>query len=142
MRNNLLRLYLELEAYPEVISVLQKLNDKGVKTGILSNGTKKMLRSAVISAGIENLLNEIISVEECKVFKPSRKTYELVETKMKVNKEQVMYISSNAWDMHAAADFGFDAVWVNRYDGKLEKLPGKPKLIINNLSQIISKIKY
>ena len=136
LRSNLLKLYLKLEAYSEVKGVLEKLKEEGFKTGILSNGSKKMLDSAVKNANISGLLDEVISVEECKVYKPSNKVYDLVEIKMGIKKEQVLFFSSNAWDMHAASNYGFNTIWVNRFNAKLERLPGKPLKIINSLKKI------
>lgn len=136
LRSNLLKLYLKLEAYSEVKGVLEKLKEEGFKTGILSNGSKKMLDSAVKNANISGFLDEVISVEECKVYKPSNKVYELVEIKMGIKKEQVLFFSSNAWDMHAASNYGFNTIWVNRFNAKLERLPGKPLKIVNSLEKI------
>ena len=136
LRSNLLKLYLKLEAYPEVKGVLEKLKEEGFKIGILSNGSKKMLDSAVKNANISGLLDEVISVEECKVYKPSNKVYELVEIKMGIKKEQVLFFSSNAWDMHAASNYGFNTIWVNRFNAKLERLPGKPLKIVNSIEKI------
>ena len=85
---------------------------------------------------IKKLLDEILSVDECKVYKPANDVYDLVEKKMGVNKQNVLFFSSNAWDMHAASNYGFKTIWVNRFDSRLEKLPGKPDGIINSLEQI------
>ena len=141
LRRKLLKLYLELEPYSEVKSVLEKLKEEGFKTGILSNGSKKMLDSAVNNANISGLLDEVISVEECKVYKPSNKVYDLVEIKMGIKKEQVLFFSSNAWDMHAASNYGFNTIWVNRFNAKLERLPGRPLKIVNSLEKINKIIK-
>ena len=84
-----MELYLKLEAYPEVKEVLEKLKDKKYKTGILSNGSIKMLDSAVKNAKIENLLDEVISVEECKIYKPSSDVYDLVEKKTNIKKDKI-----------------------------------------------------
>jgi len=137
LKNELLDLYLKLEAYPEVENILTKLKERGFQTGILSNGSDKMLESAVKNAQIENLLDEVISVERCKVFKPSSKVYDLVKDTYKVNNNQVAFFSSNAWDMHAAANYGFKTIWVNRFNGKLERLPGKPEAIVKSLNEIV-----
>ena len=136
LREELLSLYLKLEAYPEVKSVLENIKKMGLKTAILSNGNKKMLESAVSNAKIQNLIDEILSVDDCKVYKPSSEVYDLVESKMGVKKEKVYFFSSNAWDMHAASNYGFKTIWVNRFDSRLERLPGKPDKIINSLEQI------
>ena len=136
LRDELLELYLKLEAYPEVKEVLEKLRDKKYKTGILSNGSMQMLDSAVKNAKIENLLDAVISVEECKIYKPSSAVYDLVERKIDIPKDKVTFFSSNAWDMHAAANYGFKTIWVNRFDGTLERLPGKPSAIVKSLNNI------
>ena len=136
LREELLNLYLKLEAYPEVNDLLKKLKQRGLKTGILSNGSMKMLNSAVDNANIREYLDEILSVEECKIYKPSSKVYDLVKIKMQISKENVLFFSSNAWDMHAASNYGFKTIWVNRFNAKLERLPGKPIDIVNSLDKI------
>ena len=136
LREQLLELYLKLEAYPEVKEILQKLKDKNFGTGILSNGSTQMLDSAVKNANIEDLLDVVISVEECKIYKPSSEVYDLVEKKTDIKKDNVTFFSSNAWDMHAAANYGFKTIWVNRFDGVLERLPGKPSAIVKTLNNI------
>tara|TARA_E500000075_G_scaffold33517_1_gene29926 strand:+ start:467 stop:1132 length:666 start_codon:yes stop_codon:yes gene_type:complete len=136
LREQLLNLYLKLEAYPEVKVLLTKLKQRGLKTGILSNGSMKMLNSAVDNANIREYLDEILSVEECEIYKPSSKVYDLVKIKMQINKENVLFFSSNAWDMHAASNYGFKTIWVNRFNNKLERLPGKPINIVNSLEKI------
>ena len=136
LREELLNLYLKLEAYPEVNDLLKKLKQRGLKTGILSNGSMKMLNSAVNNANIREYLDEILSVEECEIYKPSSKVYDLVKIKMQISKENVLFFSSNAWDMHAASNYGFKTIWVNRFNAKLERLPGKPIDIVNSLDKI------
>ena len=137
LKNKLLDLYLKLEAYPEVEKVLMQLKKEGYQTGILSNGSEEMLASAVKNAKLENLLDKVLSVEKCKVYKPSSKVYDLVEKEFKINKINCAFFSSNAWDMHAAAHYGFKTIWVNRFEGNLEKLPGKPYKIVQTLEKII-----
>ena len=136
LREELLNLYLKLEAYPEVKDLLKRLKQRGLKTGILSNGNMKMLNSAVNNANIREYLDEILSVEDCKIYKPSSKVYDLVKIKMQISKENVLFFSSNAWDMHAASNYGFKTIWVNRFNTKLERLPGKPVDIVNSLEKI------
>ena len=136
LREELLNLYLKLEAYPEVNDLLKKLKQRGLKTGILSNGSMKMLNSAVDNANIREYLDEILSVEECEIYKPSSKVYDLVKIKMQISKKNVLFFSSNAWDMHAASNYGFKTIWVNRFNAKLERLPGKPIDIVNSLDKI------
>ena len=82
------------------------------------------------------VIDEIISVERCKVYKPNSEVYKLVTDVFEVKKEEVAFFSSNAWDMHAAANYGFKTIWVNRFNGKLERLPGSPSAIVDNLKGI------
>ena len=96
-----------------------------------------MLNSGVDNANIREYLDKILSVEECEIYKPSSKVYDLVKIKMQISKENVLLFSSNAWDMHAAANYGFKTIWVNRFNGKLERLPGKPEAIVKNLDGIL-----
>ena len=103
----------------------------------MSNGSEEMLASAVKNAKIKNLLDKVLSVEKCEVYKPSHKVYDLVEKEFNIRKNNVAFFSSNAWDMHAAAHYGFKTIWVNRFEGKLEKLPGNPYKIVQSLEKII-----
>ena len=82
-------------------------------------------------------MDKILSVEICEVYKPSKKVYELVANKFQIDKNKVAFFSSNAWDMHAAANFGFKTIWINRFEGKLERLPGKPYAEVKSLENII-----
>ena len=141
LKDKLLALYYKLDAYPEVKNILKQLKKEGYQTGILSNGSPNMLSSAVQNADIQNYLDKVLSVETCKIYKPSNKVYELIRKNYNVEKNEVAFFSSNAWDMHAAANFGFKAIWINRFEGKLEKLPGKPYAIIKSLDDIIEIIK-
>ena len=138
LRDELLSLYLKLEAYPEVKSVLESIKRMGLKTAILSNGNKKMLENAAKNANIKTLLDVILTVDDCKVYKPASEVYDLVENKMGVKKENVLFFSSNAWDMHAASHYGFKTIWINRFESKLEKLPGKPISVVNSLEEVSS----
>ena len=137
LKNKLLDLYLKLEAYPEVENILTKLKERGFKTGILSNGSDKMLESAVKNAQIENLLDEVYQLKDVKYLNHLVRFMTLLKMHLKSNNNQVAFFSSNAWDMHAAANYGFKTIWVNRFNGKLERLPGKPEAIVKNLDGIV-----
>ncbi|MDE0789189.1 MAG: haloacid dehalogenase type II [Woeseiaceae bacterium] len=136
LRDRLLHLYWELQAYPEVSQMLQDLQAGKVKTAILSNGSPDMLDGAVRSAGIGNSLDAILSVEKVGVFKPHKSVYELVEKQFFCLKEEVLFVSSNCWDVAAAAGFGFQTAWVNRAGDPMERLPWVPKHIMKDLSGI------
>jgi len=133
LRSRLLDLYLQLGTFPEVPGVLRHLKAAGVKTAILSNGTPRMLKAAVDHAGIADLFDEVLSVEEVGVFKTHPKTYQLAVDRLGIGKESISFQSSNAWDAHAASAFGMRVVWCNRYGQRRERLPGRPDREVRTL---------
>ena len=136
LRERLLSLYWSLKAYPEVSSVLKNLQNEKLETVILSNGSVGMLKAAAESAKIDSLLNDIISVDLIEIFKPDFKVYDLVLKRSKRDKSEVLFVSSNGWDAAAAAGFGFHAIWVNRNNEPVDKLPWSPEYILSDLSEI------
>ena len=136
LRTRLLALYDELDAYPEVPAVLKSLKAKGARRAILSNGSPRMLASAITAAGIGDLLEAAISVEEVGIFKPSAKVYALVEAHLGVPPAQVMFVSSNGWDVAGAARFGFQTTWVNRAGAPIDRLPHVPAHILPDLTRL------
>ena len=136
LRQRLLALYKELPAYREVPSVLSALKTAGHPTAILSNGTPEMLSSAISSAGIDGLLDAVLSVESVGVFKPHKEVYELVGREFGCAPADVLFVSSNGWDAAAAAGFGFESVWVARRGHPVDRLPWKPAHVIPDLEPV------
>lgn len=136
LRARLLALYDELPAYPEVPQTLATLKARGLRRAILSNGTQGMLRSAVAAAGIGDLIDDILSVEEVGAYKPLPGTYDLVEARTGLSRDKVCFVSSNGWDAAGAAQFGFTTVWVNRLGLPVDRLPKRPTHILSELSQL------
>jgi 2-haloacid dehalogenase len=114
LRSRLMNLYLALSAYPEVPDVLTRLKTAGMKVAVLSNGTPAMLAAAAANAGIADLLDAVLSVEEVKVYKPHPSVYRLAYERLKVPTGQVCFVSSNGWDAYSAKAFGFRVLWCNR----------------------------
>lgn len=114
LRDQLMDAYLNLRAYPEVPAMLRQLKDAGMRTAILSNGSPKMLDAAVTSAGIADLLDAVLSVEEVGIYKPDPRVYRLAMDRLGVPASSISFQSSNVWDAAAAAANGFNVVWVNR----------------------------
>ena len=110
----LLDAYRELPAYPEVPGALRVLRARGLRTAILSNGEPAMLDAAVRAAGLSDLLDGVLSVEEVGVFKPDRRVYALVTDRFGVAPGEAAFVSSNAWDAQGARAFGFKVGWCNR----------------------------
>ena len=136
LRARLLQLYWELEAYPEVPQMLAALKAKGMNTAILSNGSPKMLDGAVQSAGIGDVLDDVLSVESVGIFKPADVVYDLVCGRFGCVKDEVLFVSSNGWDAAAAAGYGFTTAWVNRAGEPMDRLPAKPHHVLSDLTGI------
>ena len=134
MREPLMQAYLALDAYPEVPDVLRRLREAGRKIAILSNGEPKMLEAGAQSAGIDSLLDAILSVEEVGIFKPHPKVYQLAVDRLGVAADRIAFQSSNAWDVSGAGAFGLRAVWINRLGAPPERLPGAAEHQLQDLS--------
>ncbi|MEM8731122.1 MAG: haloacid dehalogenase type II [Pseudomonadota bacterium] len=133
LRQRLLDLYWELQAYPEVPQMLTDLKAAGMNTAILSNGSPNMLDGAVQSAGIGGVLDDVLSVETVGVFKPDARVYDLVEQRFGGTREEVLFVSSNGWDAAAATGYGFATVWVNRAKEPVDRLPWRPATVLQDL---------
>ena len=124
LRDALMQAYLRLDAYPEVPAVLRRLRAARLPCAILANGSPTMLDAGVGSAGLGDLLDAVLSVESVGVFKPHPSVYRLAVDRLGVRPDEIAFQSSNAWDVHGAAAFGFRCVWVNRGGARPERLPG------------------
>jgi 2-haloacid dehalogenase len=133
-REPLMQAYLTLDAYPEVPDALRRLRAGGLRTMILSNGEPGMLRAAATSAGIAELLDAILSVEEVGIFKPHPTVYQLALDRLGVPPHQVAFQSSNGWDVCGAAACGLRTVWINRLGMPPERLPGVAEHELRDLS--------
>ena len=135
-KTELMALYDELEAYPEVPAMLAALKAKGVRTAILSNGSPAMLESAAKAAKLDHVLDALISVEGCGVFKPAHAVYDLVHRQFGTASREVLFVSSNGWDAAAAAGYGFRTLWVNRMGKPMDRLPWKPEAVAQDLTGV------
>jgi 2-haloacid dehalogenase len=136
LRDRLMQLYLRLDPFPEVPAVLHDLRSAGLATAILSNGTPRMLTAAIDNAGLGGLFDQVLSVETVGVYKPHPKVYQLACDRLGLAANAIVFLSSNAWDAHAAAAFGMRVVWCNRYAQKREHLPGSPDHEIRSLAEL------
>ena len=136
LKKRLLDLYMEIETYGEVKVSLANLNEKEITCAILSNGSKSMLNSAIKNSGIGGLIHSVFSVDEVGIFKPDPKVYEMVLTHLPFELNEVLFISSNGWDIAGAASFGFKTVWINRSDLPEDKLLFKPDSVQKDLSEL------
>ncbi len=133
LRGRLLDLYMKLDCYPEVPEVLGRLKAAGMKTAVLSNGSPAMLAAAVEGSNLTDLLDAVISVDDLRIYKPTPAVYAQVGQRLGVDGAGVAFQSSNAWDAHGAAAYGFQVVWVNRFGQAAERLPGTPRAEVDSL---------
>ena len=140
MRNELLDLYKILSTFSEVPEVLKSLKEKNYKLGILSNGTPALLNELVKSNKLDNLFDDIFSIEEVQIYKPNSKVYDIPIKKYKIRKEEVAFLSANTWDVSGGGNYGYSAIWVNRNNNIFDNLDYLPKIQITNLKQLLPKI--
>lgn len=136
LRDELMQLYLRLEAYPDAAATLERLKGAGYATAILSNGSPEMLKSAVDNSGLAPHLDAVLSIEDAGIYKPDPSVYRLAVERMGVDKREVCFVSANAWDGSGAAHFGFQVVHLNRFSQPAERLPGAPKAVLRNLAEL------
>ena len=134
----LMNQYRQLSAFPENREVLQGLKDKGIVTGILSNGDPAMLGAAVKSAGLDGLLDHVISVDGIRQYKTHPAAYALGEQATGLEAPQIVFVSCNAWDALAATWYGYRTLWVNRYGLPFEELGTQPTHTGSSLRDVLS----
>ena len=140
MRNELLDLYKVLSTFPEVKEVLNKLKEKSYKLAILSNGTPFLLNELVKSNNLDNIFDDIFSIEEVKTYKPDPKVYNIPIKKYQIQKNEVAYLSANTWDVSAGGNYGFNPVWVNRNNSIFDNLDYVPKYQVKHLGELLDII--
>ncbi len=141
MRNELLNLYKILPTFSEVPEVLKKLKERNYQLGILSNGTPDLLNQLVKSNSLDNIFDDIFSIEDVGIYKPDSKVYDMPIKKYKIKKDEVVFLSSNTWDVSGGGNYGYTSIWVNRNNNIFDNLDYKPKNEIKNLNQLLDIIK-
>ena len=137
MKNELLSLYKILSPYPEVKGVLEDLKKKNFKLAILSNGTPDLLNELVESNKLNNLFDDLFSIEEVKIYKPDPRVYEIPIKKYKIKSDEITFLSANTWDVSGGGNFGYNSIWVNRHNSVFDILDFQPKNEISNLTQLL-----
>ncbi len=133
LRERLMDLYLKLATYPEVPETLRRLKAAGRKLAILSNGTPAMLGAVVDNAGLAQLFDAVLSVEEVGVYKPHPSVYRLACERLALAPSRICFLSSNAWDAFSAKAFGMRVLWCNRFGQAPERIPAAPDGEISEL---------
>ena len=141
-RTELMDAYMTLAAFPDVKPGLQQLKAMGLRLAVLSNGEPRMLESAVRCAGLADLLDAVISVDEVKVFKPSPRVYELAATHLNIPKRSIGFVTSNNWDAHGAGSAGLTTFWIQRAAAEpAEELGYPPAHVVHLLTDLPSLIR-
>ena len=140
MRDELLNLYKVLSPFREVQETLKTLKEKKFKLAILSNGTPSLLNELVKSNKLEKLFDDIFSIEEVGIYKPSSKVYDIPLNKFKVEKNEVAFLSANTWDVSGGGNYGFNSIWVNRNNNVFDNLDYVPKHEIKDLHKLLDLI--
>ena len=140
MKNELLDLYKTLNTFPEVNDVLKKLKEKNYKLAILSNGTPSLLNELVKSNNIENIFDDIFSIEDVGVYKPDSRVYDIPTKKYQLQKNEVAFLSANTWDVSGGGNYGYNAIWVNRNNNIFDNLDYEAKNEVKNLNHLLDII--
>ena len=140
MKDELLNLYKVLSPYKEVPETLKTLKEKKFKLAILSNGTPLLLNELVKSNNLDNLFDDIFSIEEVGVYKPSSKVYDIPIKKYQIEKSEVAFLSANTWDVSGGGNYGYQSIWVNRNNNIFDNLDYEPKNQIKNLKDLLPKL--
>jgi 2-haloacid dehalogenase len=138
MKNELLDLYKVLSPYPEAKEVLKSLKAKEYKLAILSNGTPSLLNELVKISDLENIFDDIFSIEEVGTYKPDVKVYDMPVKKYQIKNEEIAFLSANTWDVSGGGNYGYSAIWVNRNSSIFDKLDYEPKNEVNNLTELLN----
>jgi len=136
MRNELLDLYKILSPFKEVPEVLKSLKEKNYKLAILSNGTPSLLNELVKRNKLDNLFDDLFSIEEAGIYKPDSKVYDIPIKKYNIQKNEVAFLSANTWDVSGGGNYGFNSIWVNRNNNVFDNLDYKPQNEIKNLKKL------
>jgi len=140
MRNELLSLYKILSPFKEVPEVLKLLKEKNLKLAILSKSTPSLLNELVKSNNLENIFDDIFSIEEVGVYKPDSKVYNIPIKKYNIKKNEVAFLSANTWDISGGGNYGYNSIWVNRNNNTFDNLDYVPKHQIKDLSKLLDII--
>jgi 2-haloacid dehalogenase len=132
--------YAKLTSFEDSLTVLREIKNSGISTAILSNGSREMLATVVESNGLKSYLDQVVTIEDVRLFKTAPQAYELLLKAFPVKKDEVLFVSSNAWDALAAKWYGYDVFWVNRLGHPFEEIGEQPNYQGNSLSKVLDVI--
>jgi 2-haloacid dehalogenase len=137
IKNKLMDAYEYLGCHDDVLESLQYFKESDYTSVILSNATHEMLKKTLNYNKIGEYIDHIISVDDIKIYKPHPEVYHYAVKKLNREKEDILFVSSNPWDIAGATSFGLEAIWLNRQHNVFGEYPFKPKRVINHLKELI-----
>ena len=140
-RTQLMQVYLELKAWPDVLPALKSLKEAGIRLAILSNFTPKMLAGAIKSAGLDGIFEHVLSTDKLKTYKPDPRAYQMAIDAFKLKREEILFVPFAGWDAAGAKWFGYRTFWVNRLNSPAEELGVMPDSVGGNLADLVSYVK-
>ena len=140
MKSELLNLYKVLSPYKEIPETLKALKEKKFKLAILSNGTPSLLDGLVKSNHLDNLFDDIFSIEQVGIYKPSSRVYDMPIKKYNISKSEVAFLSANTWDVSGGGNYGYQSIWVNRNNNFFDNLDFEPIYQITDLNKLIQLV--
>jgi 2-haloacid dehalogenase len=132
--------YAKLSAFPECQATLHQIKKAGIATAVLSNGNQAMLSKALQANQLDALLDRVISVDEVRQFKVSPASYGLLTSHFGCAPKDILFVSSNAWDVIGAGWFGLTTFWVNRQNLPFEEIGPKPTYTGANLNDVLAAL--
>jgi 2-haloacid dehalogenase len=129
--------YAQLDAFPECKGVLKTLSEMGLPMAILSNGSPAMLQSAADHSGLTPYLAHLISVEQVRQFKTHPQAYALASKTLNIPTQELLFVSSNGWDVMGATWYGFKTCWINRAGSPFETVGQRPLFHGSDLSVVL-----
>ena len=140
MKGELLNLYKVLSPFKEVPETLKTLKEKKFKLAILSNGTPSLLNELVKSNNLDNLFDDLFSIEQVGIYKPSSKVYDIPIKKYQIEKNEIAFLSANTWDVSGGGNYGYQSIWVNRNKNIFDNLDYKPNNEVKDLRELINLV--
>lgn len=135
LRSDLLSLYRTLSAYDDAERILGHFGRQAIPRAILSNGNHEMLSPAITAASLSDHLEDVLSVDDIGIYKPAPQVYELVCRRFDITADEVLFFSANGWDIAGAHAFGFNTIWINRFDQTPDRLGDGPHFTVSNLDE-------
>ena len=139
-RRQLMEAWLRPTPYPEVLAALPRLRERH-PLAILSNGSPRMLRTGLTRTGLHSYFRWVLSADAVKIYKPSPRVYRLAPTAMKLRNQEILFVSSNAFDVLGAKSFGFRVCWINRTGAPLDPLGPRPDIVVRSFEELATAVK-